>query len=30
MVVKALTRNGILPDSLCLEVTESVFMNDAD
>lgn len=30
MVVNALTRNGILPDSLCLEVTESVFMNDAD
>ena len=30
MVANALTRSSIHPSSLCLEITESVFMNDAD
>jgi EAL domain-containing protein (putative c-di-GMP-specific phosphodiesterase class I) len=30
MVADALARSGIHPGSLCLEITESVFMNDAD
>jgi len=30
MVANALARSGIHPASLCLEITESVFMNDAD
>jgi EAL domain-containing protein (putative c-di-GMP-specific phosphodiesterase class I) len=30
MVADALARSGVHPGSVCLEVTESVFMNDAD
>jgi len=30
MIANALTRSNIHPSSLCLEITESVFMNDAD
>jgi diguanylate cyclase (GGDEF)-like protein/PAS domain S-box-containing protein len=30
MVANALTRSGVDPRNVCLEITESVFMNDAD
>ncbi|MET0865085.1 MAG: EAL domain-containing protein [Nakamurella sp.] len=29
-VAKALAHSGVHPDTVCLEITESVFMNDAD
>jgi EAL domain-containing protein (putative c-di-GMP-specific phosphodiesterase class I) len=30
MVANALSRSGVHPSAVCLEITESVFMNDAD